>query len=119
MYHIYFYEDRNGDSSVYNWIKELSGRKGKDAGIQLQKVNDYLTILQHKELSAGEPFVKHLAGEIWELRPLRNRILFAAWRGDGFVLLHHFFKQTRKTPQREIDRAQKALKDLREREGTE
>ncbi len=29
--------------------------------------------------AAGEPYVKHLDGEIWELRPLRDRILF--WHG--------------------------------------
>ena len=47
--------------------------------------------------------MKHLEGDIWELRPLRDRILFAAWVGDSFVLLHHFVKKTQKTPQREID----------------
>ena len=31
----------------------------------------------------GEPFIKHLEGEIWELRPLRDRILFAAWLDDS------------------------------------
>ena len=45
----------------------------------------------------GEPFIKHLEGDIWELRPLRDRILFAAWLDDGFILLHHFVKKTQKT----------------------
>jgi phage-related protein len=40
-------------------------------------------------------------------------VLFAAWNGNGFVLLHHFLKDTRKTPQREIDKAKRELKDLR------
>ncbi|MBR3186480.1 MAG: type II toxin-antitoxin system RelE/ParE family toxin [Lachnospiraceae bacterium] len=43
-------------------------------------------------------------GEIWELRPLRNRILFAAWVNDSFVLLSHFMKKTQKTPKREIEK---------------
>lgn len=63
----------------------------------------------------GEPFIKHLEGEIWELRPLRDGILFAAWLDDGFILLHHFVKKTRKTPRRELMKAQKALDDIRKR----
>ena len=58
---------------------------------------------------------KHLEDEIWELRPLRDRILFAAWTGDGFVLLHHFMKQTQKTPRREIEQAKRELVDFKQR----
>ena len=53
--------------------------------------------------------------EIWELRPLRNRILFVAWFDGSFVLLHHFVKKTQKTPRREIEKAKRELKDLKER----
>ena len=60
--------------------------------------------------------MKHLEGEIWELRPLRDRILFVAWLDGSFVLLHHFVKKTQKTPRREIDKAKRELKDLKESE---
>ena len=53
--------------------------------------------------------------EIWELRPLRDRILFVAWVDGSFVLLHHFVKKTQKTPRREIEKAKRELKDLKER----
>ena len=46
---------------------------------------------------------------------MRNRILFVAWNGDGFILLHHFIKKTQKTPQREIEKAKKEYKDILER----
>ena len=46
----------------------------------------------------GEPIVKHLDGEIWELRPSGDRVLFAAVIGGAFVLLHPFRKKTQKTP---------------------
>jgi len=36
-------------------------------------------MLKNRGTMIGEPFIKHLEGEIWELRPLRDRILFAAW----------------------------------------
>jgi len=45
----------------------------------------------------GELHIEHLDGPIWKLRPLRDRILFAAWVGGGFVLLHAFVKKTQKT----------------------
>ena len=59
--------------------------------------------------------MKHLRGEIWELRPLRNRILFAALVDNRFVLLHAFMRKTQKTPAVEIERAEKELKDFKER----
>ena len=46
---------------------------------------------------AGQPYIKHLDAEIWELRPLRDRILFVAWLDGSFVLLHPFVKKTQKT----------------------
>lgn len=40
--------------------------------------------------------MKHIDGEIWELRPLRDRIFFVAWVDDSFVLLHQFMKKSQK-----------------------
>ena len=117
MYHIYFYEDHAGNSPLYDWIKELSAKGSKEARINSRKINDYITLLQQKGLSIGEPFIKHLRDEIWELRPLRNRILFAAWCVDGFILLHQFQKKTQKTPPREIEKAIRELQDARQRGG--
>ena len=53
--------------------------------------------------------------DLWELRPLRDRFFFVYWKDDTFVLLHHFMKQTQKTPLREIEAAQRKLKDFLER----
>lgn len=65
----------------------------------------------------SENYVKHLDGEIWELRPIRDRILFAGVVGGRYVLLHQFMKQTQKTPAREIEKAKRELADFRERSG--
>ena len=64
-----------------------------------------------------DKYVKHLDGEIWELRPLNDRILFAGWVNGAFVLLHSFVKKTQKTPKREIEQAKRELNDFKEREG--
>jgi phage-related protein len=49
--------------------------------------------LQENGKQAGEPYIKYLEEKIWELRPMRNRILFAAFDGNSFVLLHIFMKK--------------------------
>lgn len=66
-------------------------------------------------LALGIPYVKHLEGEIWELRPLRNRILFAYIKNDKFVLLNMFVKKMQKTPKKEIEKAKRLLKDYIDR----
>lgn len=112
MHEIHFYRDRNGAEPVLDYIRELQQKGDKDSRIKLNKIQDYIQILSEYGTQAGTPYVKHIAGEIWELRPLRDRILFVAWINGGYVLLHHFVKKTQRTPVREIEKAQKALADL-------
>ena len=115
MYKIHFYKDRNGNEPVLDYLKELSGKKDKDSRIKLNKINDYIEILSQYGTHAGEPYIKHLDSDIWELRPLRDRILFVGWANGSYVLLHQFMKKTQKTPAREIEKAKRELADLIER----
>ena len=115
VYRVIFYKDRKGKEPVFEYIKELAKRVDKNSRIKANKINDYIEYLARQGKQAGEPYVKHLDDEIWELRPIRDRILFATWDGRSFVLLHHFLKTTQKTPQREIDQAKRNLADYRER----
>lgn len=117
MYHIYFYQDKDGHQPVKEYIQELQERNSKDSRIKLNKIRDYMKILEMKGTRAGEPYIKHLEGDIWELRPLRDRILFVAWINESFVLLSHFVKKTQKTPKREIEKAKRLYADLIERGG--
>ena len=96
-------------------MKELSLKMDKDSRIKLYKINDYIEILSRYGTQAGEPYIKHLEGNIWELRPLKNRILFVGWVNGSYVLLHHFMKKTQKTPARELEKAKRELADLVER----
>ncbi|MBP3241663.1 MAG: type II toxin-antitoxin system RelE/ParE family toxin [Oribacterium sp.] len=115
MYEIVFYHDKNGKSQVLDFLNELVSQKGKDARINANKVNDYIQALAMYGTYIGEPVCKHLDGEIWELRPLSNRILFAGVVNGKFVLLHQFPKKTQKTPKREIEQAKRELADYMER----
>lgn len=115
MYQIYFYKDKNGKEPVSEYIAELAKKKDKDSRIKLNKIRDYIKVLSEYGTQAGEPYIKHLDGEIWELRPLRDRIFFIGWANGNYVLLHHFVKKTQKTPIREIEKAKREFADLIER----
>ena len=96
MYQIYFYRDRNGKQPVLDYIKELKSNKDKSSRIKLNKINDYIQLLSEHGTRLGEPYIKHIEGDIWELRPLRDRIFFVVWFNDSFILLHHFMKKNSK-----------------------
>lgn len=115
MYEILFFRDKNGVEPVKEYILSLAKQESKDSRIKLNKIRDYIKLLSELGTRAGEPYVKHLQDEIWELRPIRDRILFAALVGGRFVLLHQFMKKTQKTPKKEIQIAQQRLADLKER----
>jgi phage-related protein len=112
---VYFYKDKDGIEPVYEYLRDLAKRKDKDSRIEANKINDYIEILHRYGTKAGLPYIKYLGNELWELRPLRDRIFFVAWYDESYVLLHHFMKKTQKTPAREVDKARRELADLRER----
>ena len=118
MHEIIFYEDSSGTNPVREYMRELEKSTSKDSRIKLNKINDYIQALSvYGVAELSENYVKHLDGEIWELRPIRDRILFAGVVGGRYVLLHQFMKQTQKTPAREIEKAKRELADFRERSG--
>ena len=119
MYDIIFYDDERGREPVREYIEQLKERSitNKDARINLRKIVTYLDALERYGTRMGAPVTKHLEGEIWELRPLANRILYAYFKDNKFILLHHFIKKTQKTPKREIEQAKRNLESYIERHG--
>ena len=116
MYQIIFYTNKNGKSEVFEYIENLrDNRKNKDARIKVNKITAYINQLSKYGLSIGEPYIKHIDEDIWELRPLRDRILFAYYDNNKFIILSYFMKQTQKTPKKEIEKAKKLLEDYKER----
>lgn len=115
MYKIHFYRTKQGVEPVADYIAGLAKKGDKDSRIKLKKIKEYVKILSEYGTRAGEPYVKHVERDIWELRPLRDRIFFVSWTGDKFILLHVFMKKTQKTPRREIQKAKMELADLLER----
>ncbi|MBR1560445.1 MAG: type II toxin-antitoxin system RelE/ParE family toxin [Clostridia bacterium] len=116
-YTVVFYEDAAGRQPVVEYMRKLQGESGKDARIKLNKIRDYVKLLKLNGPRLTEPYCKHLEGEIYELRPASNRILYAGWLGHRYVLLHVFAKKTQKTPRREIEKAKRELEDFKARFG--
>jgi len=93
-YQVIFYEDRHGDSAVLDYMNSLNNASDKNSRIKIIEGTD-----------------------LWELRPIQDRIIFAYWKDDMFILLHHFAKKTQKTPHAEIEKAFRYLIDWQERHG--
>ena len=115
MYSIKFFKDKFGREPLKDYFQELGNKKDKHSRININKIRDYLKALSEYGTSLGEPYIKHLSGEIWELRPIRNRILFFAYDGSQFILLSHYIKKTQKTPIGEIEKAKSLMHDYIER----
>jgi len=115
LYDIRFYKDKNGKRPIVDYLRELSLKNDKDSRIKLNKIYDYIDYLREVGAKAKEPYAKHLDGDIWELRPIKDRILYVAWDGNSFILLHIFRKDTQKTPRREIEQAKRNLADMKKR----
>jgi len=117
MYEVHFYEDTQGKQPVKEILIALrdKSKTSKNERIQYQKILTCIRALENYGTRVGEPTVKHIEADIWELRPLSHRIFFFYWRDNKFILLHHFVKKTKKTPPREIEQAKRIKKDFLER----
>jgi phage-related protein len=117
LFKIIYYQNKKGDSELLEFIQELNEKAAtnKDARIALKQIVLYINILEKVGTLAGEPFVKHIEGTFWELRPGRNRILFFSLHNNNILLLHCFLKSTRKTPKSEILKAKREVSDWMER----
>ena len=118
-YNVIFYKDKHGREPIAEMLKDLAekAKTSKHARINKEKILTYIRALESYGTRLGAPVIKHIDGDIWELRPLDNRILFFYWKDDTFVLLHHFIKKTQKTPLRDIEQAKRNLADFLESEG--
>ena len=119
MFDVDFYTDSHGRQPVRELLLELRDKAQTSKGMRIQykKVLACIRALEVYGTRVGEPYVKHIDGDIWELRPLSRRVLFFYWRDNRYILLHHFVKKTRKTPAGEIEQAKRNMDDFIERGG--
>lgn len=108
MKKVIFYLYDGKQSEIIDYLKKLEFKADKTSRINSNKIYEYIDILSRYGISCKEPFVKYLGNKIWELRPLKHRITFYEDK-DCYVLLTHFIKKTRRTPNGEIERTNKYL----------
>jgi len=117
MFRIIFYKDNAGKEPIVAYLRQLNERakNSKDYRIRHKKIVEYFEVLSTYGTRAGEPYVKHIDGDIWELRPTNDRIFFFFRKENTYVMLHHYIKKTQKAPTREIEQAKRNMKDFLER----
>lgn len=76
MYDIEYYFDKNGYSAISDYFADLAKKStySKTVRIQKNKIFAYIKALKEYGTRIGNPIVKHIQGDLWELRPLNNRI---------------------------------------------
>lgn len=111
---IEFYRDKNGKEPLTEFLNDLPAKTRA-------KVVKLIDILAEYGVLLKEPYTRQIKGKIRELRVKDNlghlRVLYFTFTGRRFVLLHGFLKKTDKTPEREIELAEKRMKDFMERYG--
>ena len=100
MFDVDFYEDRQGRKPIKEVLIDLhdKSKTSKNSRVQYHKILAYIRSLEEYGTRVGEPTVKHVEGDIWELRPLSHRIFFFYWKDNKYILLHYFIKKTNKHP---------------------
>lgn len=108
-----YYETATGNSPVREYIDGLSSQEAARVSMELD-------LLQEFGISLGMPHVRPLQGKLYELRvrgQMQHRVLYVALTGQQLMLLHAFMKKTQQTARREIDLAERRLKDYQTRLG--
>lgn len=107
MYTVEFYETRDGQCPVWEFLEDLriKSASNKDARIQHKQASLYIELLQQNGTRLNDNITKHLEDGIWELHPGNNRVFYFFYENNTFVLLHQFRKKSQKTPKREIEKA--------------
>ena len=108
------YKDKNGREPLTEFLNDLPIKTRA-------KVVKLIDLLAGYGVLLKEPYTRQIRGMIRELRVKDNlghvRVFYFTFTGRRFVLLHGFLKKTDKTPEREIELAEKRMKDFIERYG--
>ena len=114
QWEVEFYKDRNNHNPLKEFLDDLP------VAVRA-KVVRILALLAEQGVLLKEPYTRQIRNKIRELRIKDNlghiRVLYFTFTGKRFVLLHGFLKKTDKTPEREIEVAEKRMKDFIERYG--
>ncbi|MGL4502807.1 MAG: type II toxin-antitoxin system RelE/ParE family toxin [Planktothrix sp.] len=107
---IEFYSGSSGSSPVADWLLEQEPKvQAKFAWI--------FDLLQEHGILVGMPHIRPITNsKLFEIRVEQQtniyRIFYVAYRDKRLILLHGFQKKTQKTPRKELEIAEKRIKDF-------
>ncbi|MGI0014030.1 MAG: type II toxin-antitoxin system RelE/ParE family toxin [Nitrososphaera sp.] len=108
-----FYVDEGGDSPVADFLDSLDLKTRARFRWSMEQ-------LQLRNVQAREPLVRHLEGNLWELREESRtniyRIVYFFFTGRRIIFLHGFQKKTQRTPRQELEIAKQRYHDFVTRE---
>lgn len=114
MWEIEFFRSESGECPFEKYLRELP------ASMRAKTLRS-VQLLRLEGTRLREPDTKPLGNGLFELRTqaggLQGRSVFFFFAGKRIVITTGFLKRTRKTPSREIERAQKLRADYLERCG--
>ena len=106
---VLFYQDIEGREPVALFLDALPDSARAKVVRHIELLSTYGVLLK-------EPYTKQVRGKIREIRVSDKigavRVLYFGYIEGRFILLHGFIKKTDKTPAREIDIAEKRMKDF-------
>lgn len=107
---VYFYKTEHGNEPVRQWLQSLATMDKKRIGEDIKTVQFGWPL--------GMPLVKHLGGNLWEVRIQLNkrigRVLFVLDM-NSMVLIHGFIKKQQKILKADLDLAKDRVKQLQGR----
>ena len=108
-----YYKDTRGNEPVKEFLNSLS----LSARVKMMRLIEFLA---ERGVLLKEPYTKQIRGKIRELRVKDKqgavRVLYFTYTGKRFILLHGLIKKTDKTPEGDIEIAEKRMNDFINRE---
>lgn len=94
-----FFVEERGTSPVEEFLESLDPKTQARFRWSMEQ-------LRVRNVQAREPLVRHLEGDLWELREESRtniyRIIYFFFTGRRIVFLHGFQKRSQRTPRREL-----------------
>jgi phage-related protein len=106
---IKFYKTKDDDSPVEEWLKTIP----KTAYAKLIR---NMKLLREFNIILKEPYVKPLGDKLYEIRAKDTngiyRVVYFAYTGKKFIMLHGFTKKTQKTPMKELRLSKNRMEEM-------
>ena len=109
-YKVYFYRSSRGEREVRTFLRNLSFKSRA-------KCLHYLKKLKQDGTRLPSNIVKHLEGEIWEVRPeyggIEYRFFFFLYRDVKIGIVSAAIKKQQKTKRAHIEKAMRLAEEMR------